>query len=148
MVAGVAFKKTFSYAGFEMQPKKIATPKIAMLNIELEIRAEKDNAEMRLKTVEQYQSAVDAEWKILYDKLETIRATGATIVLSKQPIGDVATQWFADRDIFCAGRVADEDMKRTQAACGGAVQTTVRNMDASALGECSMFEERQIGSER
>ena len=34
-VDGVAFKKTFSYAGFEMQKKQYDHPKIAMLNIEL-----------------------------------------------------------------------------------------------------------------
>lgn len=52
LVAGVAFKKTFSYAGFEMQPKKYKNPKIAMLNIELELKAERDNAEIRLEKVE------------------------------------------------------------------------------------------------
>jgi T-complex protein 1 subunit eta len=38
LVKGVAFKKTFSYAGFEMQPKTYAQPKIALLNIELELK--------------------------------------------------------------------------------------------------------------
>lgn len=52
MVSGVAFKKTFSYAGFEMQPKKYKDPKIALLNIELELKAEKENAEVRVDTVE------------------------------------------------------------------------------------------------
>lgn len=52
LVAGVAFKKTFSYAGFEMQPKKYNNPKIALLNVELELKAEKDNAEVRVHTVE------------------------------------------------------------------------------------------------
>ena len=51
MVAGVAFKKTFSYAGFEMQQKKYQNPKIALLNIELELKAERDNAEIRLDNV-------------------------------------------------------------------------------------------------
>ena len=51
-MAGVAFKKTFSYAGFEMQPKQYTSPKIALLNIELELKAERDNAEIRLETVE------------------------------------------------------------------------------------------------
>lgn len=40
---------------------------------------------------------MDAEWDILYDKLQKIKASGAHVVLSKLPIGDVATQWFADR---------------------------------------------------
>ena len=51
LVAGVAFKKTFSYAGFEMQQKKYSNPKIALLNIELELKAERDNAELRLDNV-------------------------------------------------------------------------------------------------
>lgn len=46
LVDGVAFKKTFSYAGFEMQKKKYANPKILALNIELELKSEKENAEV------------------------------------------------------------------------------------------------------
>lgn len=52
LVAGVAFKKTFSYAGFEMQPKSYTNPKIALLNIELELKSEKENAELRIENVE------------------------------------------------------------------------------------------------
>ncbi len=53
----------------------------------------------------QYQSIVDAEWNIIYDKLAKCAESGAKIVLSRLAIGDLATQYFADRDIFCAGRV-------------------------------------------
>ncbi|KAK9509311.1 hypothetical protein O3M35_006656 [Rhynocoris fuscipes] len=148
LVAGVAFKKTFSYAGFEMQPKSYKNPKIALLNIELELKAERDNAEVRLNNVEEYQKVVDAEWQILYDKLETIATSGANVVLSKLPIGDVATQYFADRDMFCAGRVPEEDMKRTMKACGGSVISTTKDMTDSVLGTCERFEEKQIGGER
>lgn len=49
LVDGVAFKKTFSYAGFEQQPKKFENPKILCLNIELELKAEKDNAQVRIE---------------------------------------------------------------------------------------------------
>ncbi|KAK3595863.1 hypothetical protein CHS0354_014687 [Potamilus streckersoni] len=148
LVAGVAFKKTFSYAGFEMQPKKYQKPKIALLNNELELKAEKENAEIRIDNVQEYQSIVDAEWKILYDKLEKIYLSGAKVVLSKLPIGDVATQYFADRDMFCAGRVQDEDLKRTMKACGGSIQTSVQNLSADVLGTCECFEEVQIGGDR
>ncbi|CAF0850763.1 unnamed protein product [Didymodactylos carnosus] len=148
LVAGVAFKKTFSYAGFEMQPKQYQKPKIAMLNIELELKAERDNAEIRLDNVEEYQKIVDAEWTILYSKLEKLHLAGVKVVLSKLPIGDVATQYFADRDMFCAGRVQEDDLKRTQKACGGAIITTVENLNESVLGSCQHFEEQQIGGDR
>lgn len=69
LVRGVAFQKAFSYAGFEMQPKHYKVyllvalirsvsqnPLVALLNIELELKAEKDNAEMRIKDVKDYQA--------------------------------------------------------------------------------------------
>lgn len=55
LVKGVAFKKAFSYAGFEMQPKHYKNPLIAVLNIELELKAEKENAELRIGNVADYQ---------------------------------------------------------------------------------------------
>merc|ERR1712172_328349 len=114
LVEGVAFKKTFSYAGFEMQQKNIQNPKIAMLNV----------------------------------KLEKIHKSGAKVVLSKLPIGDVATQWFSDREMFCAGRVIEEDLNRTMKACGGSIQTTVNDLCDDTLGYCELFEETQVGGER
>lgn len=91
-VNGVAFKKTFSYAGFEQQPKAFKNPKIVCLNVELELKSEKDNAEVRVEQVSEYQAIVDAEWQIIYNKMEALYKTGAKIVLSKLPIGDLATQ--------------------------------------------------------
>ncbi|KAI0599726.1 chaperonin Cpn60/TCP-1 family [Biscogniauxia sp. FL1348] len=147
-VNGVAFKKTFSYAGFEQQPKSFTKPKVLCLNVELELKAEKDNAEVRVEQVSEYQAIVDAEWQIIYKKLEAAYESGAKVVLSKLPIGDLATQYFADRDVFCAGRVASEDMERVVQATGATVQSTCSDIQPSHLGTCGKFEERQIGGER
>ncbi|CUM68283.1 uncharacterized protein PRCAT00006005001 [Priceomyces carsonii] len=147
-IDGVAFKKTFSYAGFEQQPKLFKNPKILSLNVELELKAEKDNAEVRVEQVKDYQDIVDAEWQIIFSKLEAIKDSGANIVLSKLPIGDLATQYFADRNIFCAGRVASEDLDRVIKAVGGSIQSTCSNIKPHDLGTSASFEEVQIGSER
>lgn len=144
LVAGVAFLKTFSYAGFEMQQKHYSDPKIALLNVELELKAEKENAEVRVDNVEEYQKVVDAEWDILYNKLDLIVKSGAKVVLSKLPIGDVATQYFSDRGLFCAGRVPEEDLNRTMKACGGSIMTSVHDLSDNTLGSCERFEELQV----
>ncbi|CAD7955453.1 unnamed protein product [Amoebophrya sp. A120] len=149
LINGVAFKKTFSYAGFEQQPKSFVKPKILLLNLELELKSEKDNAEIRIADPSKFQAIVDAEWNIIYEKLDNIAKSGANVVLSKLAIGDLATQYFADRDIFCAGRVEHADLDRTRRATGAAVQTTVTaGLDPSVLGSCGKFEEVQIGAER
>lgn len=93
-------------------------PKILLLNIELELKSEKENAEIRLDDPAKYQSIVDAEWNIIYDKLAKCAESGAQIVLSRLAIGDLGTQYFADRGIFCAGRVPEDDLQRVAKAAG------------------------------
>ena len=46
----------------------------------------------RLSDPAQYQSIVDAEWNIIYDKLDKCVQSGVEIVLSRLAIGDLATQ--------------------------------------------------------
>jgi T-complex protein 1 subunit eta len=86
LVEGVAFKKTFSYAGFEQQPKHLKNPGILLLNLELELKSEKENAEVRITDPDQYQSIVDAEWQIIYEKLDKCIDSGAKVVLSRLPV--------------------------------------------------------------
>lgn len=148
LVEGVCFRKTFSYAGFEQQPKKFENPKVVILNLELELKAEKDSAEIRLENPDDFQKIVDAEWQIIYDKLDAITATGAKIVLSKLPIGDLATQYFSDREIFCAGRVPMDDLERVAKATGAQIQTTAHGIVPTVMGNCGKFEEIQLGNER
>lgn len=148
LVEGVAFQKTFSYAGFEQQPKSFTDAKVLCLNVELELQKERGNAEVRISDVKQYQSIVDAEWAIIYRKLDAIVASGAKIILSKLPIGDLATQYFADRDIFCAGRVQQGDLDRVCAATSATIQTSLNDLNDTVLGLVGKFEERQVGSER
>jgi len=148
LVEGVAFKKCFSYAGFEQQPKKIPNPKILLLNVELELKAEKDNAELKIEDPTDYQAMVDAEWNIIYEKLDNIVKTGANVVFSRMAIGDLATQYFADRNVFCGGRVPGEDLERIAKATGAQTQTSIHGLNPSILGTCELFEERQVGGER
>ena len=148
LVDGVAFKKSFSYAGFEQQPKKFEDAKIIILNVELELKSEKENSELRISNPEDFQSFVDAEWKIINKKLENIVNSGANVVLSKLPIGDLATQYFADRNVFCAGRVAAEDIERVAKATGACLLQTCNDITEKSLGTCGLFEEKQIGAER
>ena len=63
-----------------------------ILNVELELKSEKENAEVRITDPGDYQSIVDAEWQIIYEKLDKCVESGAQIILSKLPIGDLATQ--------------------------------------------------------
>lgn len=143
LVKGIAFKKTFTYAGYEQQPKILSNPKICCLNIELEWKNERENAELRIGSVEEYQKMVDAEWKIINDKLDDIVNSGANIVLSSASIGDYATQYFAKKGMFSAGRV--QCLPRMVKAFNGKISSNTKYI---CLGSCEIFEERQLGDTR
>ena len=57
-------------------------------------------------------------------------------------------RYFADRDIFCAGRVAAADLERVCQATGASIQSTCSDIRPTHLGTCGTFEEKQIGGER
>eukprot|EP00887_Chlorella_sp_A99_P006503 scaffold3.g6503.t1 len=150
---GVAFKKTFSYAGFEMQPKAYDHPKASERGRSKEAGRQEDKrasrgADCAAAPEARLNIAPLLLWNIIYDKLAKCAASGAKIVLSRLAIGDLGTQYFADRDIFCAGRVPEEDLRRVAEATGAQVQTTVNSLDPKVLGTCARFEERQVGAER
>lgn len=42
----------------------------------------------------------------------------------------------------------EEDLKRTMKACGGAILTTVSDLNDKTLGTCATFDEKQVGGER
>ncbi|GIY41533.1 t-complex protein 1 subunit eta [Caerostris extrusa] len=79
--------------------------------------------------MEEYQNVVDAEWEILYRKLQKIVESGAKVVLSKLPIEML-------------------QLNILLIACGGAVLSTCYDISDSVLGTCEVFEEKQIGGER
>jgi T-complex protein 1 subunit eta len=174
-VNGVAFKKTFSYAGFEQQPKKFTNPKILCLNIELELKAERENAEMRIEDPKTYQSFVDAEWKIIYEKLDKIVKSGAQVVLSRlagrvpeevkkkkylsrllsfTPSPATSLSLFSPFSFVLCSLVCFffftrlQDLRRVCKATGAAVQSTVNDVIPAVLGTCSLFEEHTVGGER
>ncbi len=60
----------------------------------------------------------------------------------------MATQYFADRNIFCAGRVNKEDIRRVEKATGSRLLTTLNDLKADNLGNCELFEEKRIGGTR
>lgn len=143
---GIVFKKCFSYAGHQQQPRQIHNAKILLTSVELEWKSERDNAELRINAVEQYDEFVNAEWKIITDKLDNIIKSGANVVFSSAPIGDYATQYFAKHNMCCAGRVDEKDMKNLALKLKTSILTSLDNIDS--IGVSLGFEERQVGNDR
>ena len=142
MAAGL--QEDLLYAGSRAAPKHFTdSPKILLLNVELELKSEKENAEISSRT----RPSTRRSWR--RSGPSSARTSGrerAQVVLSRLATG-LATQ-YGDRGMFCAGRVPEDDMHRVAFATGGMVQSTVNDLNAEVMGTCAEFEERQVGNER
>ena len=67
--------------------KSFDNAKVLCLNVELELKSEKENAEVRISDPDDYQSIVDAEWKIIYDKLALCVECGANVNQETHSVG-------------------------------------------------------------
>eukprot|EP00742_Colponemidia_sp_Colp-10_P012016 GILJ01013433.1.p1 GENE.GILJ01013433.1~~GILJ01013433.1.p1 ORF type:complete len:549 (+),score=74.51 GILJ01013433.1:138-1784(+) len=148
--SGILFAKTFSYAGYALQPQRIQEPTILLLDLELELKHLGESANLKVSSSQMYAEFVDVEYESLYDKLDLIQQSQVNIVLSSQIIGDAATQFFAKKRIFAAGRIPGPMLAKISRATGATIIASVTSLkrNSSCLGRCSLYEETVIGNER
>jgi T-complex protein 1 subunit eta len=151
LVKGVAFKKTFSYAGFEQMTKKFANPKILLLNVELELQNEKEEGERRgphrrsRHVPEHRRRRVAGHIRQARLVRELRREHRAQPAAHRRP-GDAVLR--RPRPLLRRPRVEDGDMKRVAKATGATVQTSTNGIYDGVLGTCAVFEETRVGDER
>jgi len=145
---GIIIKKPFSYAGYEKQNKKIYYPAILLLDIELEIKTEKDQSETKINNTKNFKKLIDVEWSIMYEKLDKITQSGAKTVFSKKSIGDLATQYFAERGVVSGGRIPIDDLSKISKGTGAQLISSCNKINSSNFGKCKILEEKQIGKEK
>ncbi len=148
---GLCFYKSFSYAGYETQPKTIQNPKILVLNYELEWKHQNEQARVVVPNMEEYSKFADAEFKLFEQELQTIQQTQCDLVVDLKPIGDIATQYFSKHRITNVSRIPRsvvENIAQVTDAIMIPSMRQLKNREESMLGTCKKFEERTIGEDR
>eukprot|EP00761_Pharyngomonas_kirbyi_P007254 gb/GECH01007264.1/.p1 GENE.gb/GECH01007264.1/~~gb/GECH01007264.1/.p1 ORF type:complete len:576 (+),score=132.20 gb/GECH01007264.1/:1-1728(+) len=149
LIHGVVFRRPFVYAGYEMQPQHIHHPRILLLDHELEHKHQHESSRIVIDDVTAYPEYVDAEWRVLLDKLTRIQQSGATVVLSRQAIGDVAMQFFARCHIYAVGRVPPHALQTLETSLDVPILSTFINDDLSRkTSVCQRMTERTFGDDR
>ncbi|MCG2891866.1 MAG: thermosome subunit, partial [Acidilobus sp.] len=87
LVRGIVLDKEVVHPGM---PKRVTNAKIAVLDAPLEIQKPDITTKIRVTDVEQLDSFLEEETKILKDMVEQIAATGANVVITQKGIDDVA----------------------------------------------------------
>lgn len=92
------------------------------------------------------------EMDITKEKIQIILNTGAKVVLTTKGIDDLCLKYFVQAGALCARRCNREDLQRLAKATGGALITTLADLDGNEsidvetqLGTCRSVREVRVG---
>ncbi|HUY69950.1 MAG TPA: thermosome subunit beta [Candidatus Baltobacteraceae bacterium] len=129
-------------------PKAIASAKIALLDLALEIEKTETDARIEITSPDQMQAFLNQEEKTLREMVEKIKKSGATVVVTQKGIDDVAQHFLAKAGIMAIRRVKKSDIEKLGRATGAKIVTSLDDLNAKDLGFAGNVEERKISGEQ
>jgi len=145
LVKGIIVDKEVVHPGM---PKKIENPKIALLDVALEVEKTEFSAEIRIRDPTQMKAFLDQETRMLKEMVDKIKASGANVVFCQKGIDDMAQHFLAKEGIIAARRVKQSDMEKLARATGGRVVSNLDDLKAQDLGKAGLVEERKVGEDK
>jgi thermosome len=145
LVRGIVLDKEVVHPGM---PKRVTNAKIAVLDAPLEIQKPDITTKIRVTDVEQLDSFLEEETKILKDMVEQIAATGANVVITQKGIDDVAQHFLAKKGILAVRRVKRSDVEKLARATGAKIVTNIDDLKPEDLGYADLVEERKVGEDK
>jgi archaeal chaperonin len=133
--------------GHPRMPRVVKGAKIALLNSALEVKKTEIEGKINIKNPSQIQSFLDEEDKSFRKMAESIKATGANVVITQKGIDDVVLHYLAKEGIFALKQVKESDLQKLARATGGKIVTGVKELSASDLGHAEQVEEKKVGEE-
>jgi thermosome len=145
LVKGIVLDKEVVHPGM---PRRVENAKIAVLDAPLEIQKPDITTKIRVSDVDQLDSFLDEETKILRDMVDQIAATGVNVVITQKGIDDVAQHFLAKKGILAVRRAKRSDIEKLAKATGAKIVTSVRDLKPESLGEAALVEERKVGNDK
>ena len=129
-------------------PKLVEGAKIALLNEKLEIEKTEFDAKINIESPDQMQLFLDEEERMLKEMVAAVTKSGANVVFCEKGIDDMALHFLAKAGVFAVKSVSSSDMEKLARATGGKILSSVKDLDASALGKAKKVEEVKIGDDK
>jgi chaperonin GroEL (HSP60 family) len=128
-------------------PKSVRNARIALVNAAIEIKKTEVDANIEITAPEQFQAFLDEEEKTLRRMVETVKASGASVLFTQKGIDDLAQHFLAKENIFAVKSVSEKDMKKLARATGAKIVSNLKELTKDDLGQAGMVDQRKIGND-
>ncbi|MFZ0892800.1 MAG: thermosome subunit beta [Thermoplasmata archaeon] len=133
--------------GHPRMPSEVKNAKIALLNSALEIKKTEIESKINIKNPNQIQSFLDEEDKTFRRMVDSIKASGANVVVAQKGIDDVVLHYLAKAGIYAVKQVKESDMQKLARATGGKIVNGIKELTSADLGSANQVEERKVGDD-
>ncbi len=133
--------------GHPRMPTEVHGAKIALLNSALEIKKTEIESKINIKNPTQIQSFLDEEDKTFRRMVDTIKASGANVVVSQKGIDDVVLHYLAKEGIYAVKQVKESDLQKLARATGAKIVTGIKELTPADLGKAEKVDERKVGED-
>jgi archaeal chaperonin len=133
--------------GHPRMPSEVKNAKIALLNSALEIKKTEIESKINIKNPNQIQSFLDEEDKTFRRMVDSIKASGANVVVAQKGIDDVVLHYLAKAGIYAVKQVKESDLQKLARATGGKIVNGIKELTSADLGSANLVEERKVGDD-
>ncbi len=144
LIEGVIVDKEKVHSGM---PSRVENPKIALLDAAIEIKKTEIDAKIEINDPTQLNAFLQEEENMLRRMVETVKKSGANVVLCQKGIDDLAQHYLAKDGIYAVRRVKKSDMEKLAKATGASIVSKVSELTPQDIGTAGLVEERKIGED-
>ena len=142
LVDGIILDKERVHSGM---PKVVNEAKIALINSAIEVKKTEVDAKIQITDPNMLSQFLDEEESYLKSLVETIKSSGANVVICQKGIDDLAQHYMSKAGLMAIRRAKKSDMEALSKATGGKIITNIDDLSSDDLGHASKVDERKIG---
>jgi chaperonin GroEL (HSP60 family) len=127
--------------------RHIKGARIALLDAALEIKKTEVDAKITIGDPDKLQEFLAEEEATLKALVESVKASGANVVVCQKGIDDMAQHFLSKAGILALRRVKNSDVEKLAKATGGSIVSRVQDITKEDLGKAADVEEKKVGNE-
>lgn len=138
LIKGIVLERTIAHEGM---PRNLENPKIALLDVGLEIKNPEMEIMSQVTTPDELEAFRSADRENIIKMVNTLKDTGANVVLTQKGFDELALHQLAKLGIIAIRRINKYDMDQLARSTGGRVVSNIEDLTKEDLGTAGKIRE-------
>ena len=132
----------------EGMPKTVKNAKITLVNAALEVKKTEVDARIQIQDPTQLQAFLDEEEGMLKKMVNSVKKSGANVLICQKGIDDLAQHFLAKAGIYSVRRAKKSDMEKLSKSTGATIVANLDDLTSKDIGAAGSVEEKKIGDDK